>query len=151
MSNVTEIQTNTAIENAMSKILEYAQNPLGETRVITEEVMTIGKHIRQGDIYVERVADNVNKKGFDRTSNRQLAPGSNSGSRHTVSEAVEVFAPKDINVKQVDLGFKATGPILVSKDRFTVDHPEHASFSLPAGTYQVCYQVDPKTMQRVLD
>jgi hypothetical protein len=34
------------------------------------------------------------------------------------------------------------GPLVVSKDRFELTHPEHAHFSLPAGTYQVIYQGD---------
>jgi hypothetical protein len=43
------------------------------------------------------------------------------------------------------------GPLIKSQKDFTIEHPEHAHFQLPAGTYLICYQMNDKTKQRVKD
>jgi hypothetical protein len=44
-----------------------------------------------------------------------------------------------------------TGPIIEATEAFMIQHPEHAHFQLPAGTYQVTYQLDFATRERVRD
>ena len=117
-------------------------NPLRETRVIDE--IGVGQWCRQGDLYVERVGE---AGGGTLTANRQLAPGTTQGSRHTVDASVKVYSATDARVRDNRL----LGPVVESDTRFTISHPEHAEFSLPAGIYQISYQVDWKTQERVKD
>ena len=100
--------------------------------------------VRQGDVYLTRVPDN-HRRGLA-TTDRQLAPGTSKGSRHVVADqqGVSLFKPAD----ETD---PLAGPIVVAEQRFRVTHPEHADFSLPSGTYQVGYQLDPRTRRRVAD
>jgi len=137
------------IKQHFATIREYAANPLGDMRVIDD--FPVGYHVRQGDVYVFRV-DDFDKESFDFTSERQLAPGDTLGSRHTVSDAVNVYKPVVANrVEQTEVGYMGVGPVIVSKDRWTLMHPEHADISICEGTYQIYYQIDPQTMSRVLD
>jgi hypothetical protein len=117
-----------------------------EVRVISEDAMTVGKTIRQGDIYLTRIG--AAPKGLTpypaNESGYQLAPGSTKGSRHCVSKTnVEAFTQEKPGI--ID------GPIVVAKDRFSLTHPEHAWFDLPAGTYKVTYQLDFVRQQRSKD
>lgn len=138
------------ISETLNDIKTYAANPLGETRVI--DSIAVGQHVRQGDVYLELI-DSFDKKEYVVTQDRQLAKGNTKGSRHTVDESVTVYAPKsnNTNAQSTNGGWRVMGPVVVSKDRFTLSHPQHACFSLPGGTYQVSYQVDPNTLQAVLD
>ena len=83
------------------------------------------------------------------TKNRQLAPGVSKGSRHIVSEGPTLFeAPNAGSWRGV-----LNGPLVVSKERFKLTHPEHAHFELPAGSYAVFYQADVQrdVIRRALD
>ncbi len=118
---------------------------------------------RQGDIYIGCVPVGFPKG--KKTKNRQLAPGSNLGSRHIVEGDVEVYATifhcpdwfqpgrgiERLKNQRERLARELLGPVLVSKKGFTVTHPEHGHIKVPAGTWQVCYQMDPRTEQRVQD
>lgn len=131
------------------KIEEYAANPLGDMRVVDE--CPAGKFVRQGDVYVTAVKE-YDSALYVPTENRQLAPGSSKGSRHTVSDSVSVFRLKEeAKVEKTNKGFVVLGPMIESKERFSIMHPEHADISLPPGRYCISYQVDPVTMKRVLD
>jgi len=135
-----------ALEGAIetSHIQEFAANlAVKETRTIAE--MSVGEWVRQGDVYIEKV-DSLS--GWGETTDRQLAPGTTQGSRHMVVGSVTVFACP--NTAQVVRG-RMAGPQIDAKEPFRVGHPEHADMELPAGTYQVWYQTDPRTQQRVLD
>jgi hypothetical protein len=125
------------------------------------EKIDVGQAIRQGDIYMIRVADSgiteiplvngtkmvvntdANKRGA-KLDTRQLAPGETKGSRHIIAEGPSIYKSGAGlptawgGVLQTEL----VGPLVVSNDRFELTHPEHAHFSLPAGTYQVMYQGD---------
>lgn len=103
----------------------------------------VGDPIRQGDIYIQRVADDY-PRGTQ--VGQQLAPGTSKGSRH-VAEGCKVFACTAEALRDEPLH----GPVIVAEQRFTVRHPEHADVSLPSGTYRVGYQIDPRTMRRVAD
>lgn len=123
--------------------------------------------VRQGDLYLWRVASTDEREPLaellrsawpefhlgkigERTSNRQLAPGTTRGSRHEVADgdarALTIYAPSRG-------GHPCEGPLIVADGRFSVVHPEHAEIQLPAGTYQVIYQRDWafEAAQRVQD
>lgn len=145
------MQTKTKVVETYQAIQDYAQSPLGDMRVIDE--CPVGYHVRQGDLYVQRIKS-FNKEDYKEVSNRQLAPGQSKGSRHTVSDSVTVYEPIDKsmgNAEIVNGGIIIKGPIIESKDRFSVMHVEHADMSMPCGTYQIMYQADPQTMRRVQD
>jgi hypothetical protein len=75
----------------------------------------------------------------------QLAPGTSQGSRHTVrlSESVQVWSRTDPGTFD--------GPLIRATERFVVEHPEHADWSLPGGCYRIDYQEDRASRSRVLD
>lgn len=138
------------IKDSLEQIQQYAANPLGNDRVIDK--IEIDHWARQGDVYITKISDSVNLADYAKTADRQLAPGSSKGSRHTVDETVEVWKAKtEQKVDNKNNGYTMLGPVIVSKDRFSILHPDHAHFSLPKGSYQVSYQIDPSTLSRVLD
>lgn len=109
---------------------------LKHVRVIDQ--IEIGQAIRQGDIYLIRIP----KKPKEYTAQRarmtdNLAPGVTEGSRHTINLGAkcEVFD----NPSNTD---PLLGPVVVAGDEFSLLHPEHAHFKLPAGTYQCRFQQD---------
>jgi hypothetical protein len=131
----------------VSEVVNYAKCPFKDTRVI--DAINVGQWIRQGDVYLERIGS---PSDWAETPNRQLAIGTTNGSRHTVFDNVTVLKnPENGVVKKTSTGAVCMGPQVVSKERFTVSHPEHADFSLPAGCYQVRFQVDARSYQRVQD
>lgn len=124
---------------------EAAEKAVQEIRTIKE--IEIGKAVRQGDIYIHRVADN--HPHGKASKSLQLAIGNTQGSRHIAEAPSKVFA----GVKAPDYCRQGTflGPLVISASRFTISHPEHAHVSLPAGAYQITHQMDAMTMQRVRD
>lgn len=111
-----------------------------ETRVVLWHVN--GSVERQGDVYVEHVADDA-PRGKP-TLNRQLAPGNSKGSRHVVEgEGVEIYESRGKSILE--------GPLFYAPNGCTVTHPEHADVDLPDGTYRAAYQLDPRTRARVAD
>lgn len=137
------METMTAVE-ALQKIEECAESACQDVRDIKR--MAIGAVVRQGDIYIHRVADN-HAHGKSAKHN-QLAEGSTMNSRHMAESPAKVFdgttAPKDCTTILL-------GPCVVSDKPFTVSHPEHAHINLPAGIYQVTHQMDARTLGRVRD
>lgn len=108
----------------------------------------------QGDVYIHRVPDNVERGAL--WGSQQVAVGTTTGSRHVAEgEGVEVYHSKGLPkaVKPApDVPASAyQGPIVVAPNGFTLTHPEHAHHVLPAGTYQVTYQVDVVRQARVQD
>lgn len=137
------------VKEKVLEIRSYAESPLKEARVVDE--MALGEWIRQGDVNVVRIEAPAK---WRETLNRQLAIGTTIGSRHTVDESVTVLENPENGVVKRSSGLSTAvclGPQIVSKDRFTISHPEHADFSLPPGCYQVQFQTDPSTQQRVQD
>lgn len=122
-----------------------AQTATRETRHI-EETMAIGQVVRQGDLYIHRVAAD-HPRGMPRTE-RQLAPGTSRGSRHLVEGAVELY--EGITVPR-GLTHTLIGPRLVATARWLGTHPEHAAISMPPGDYQITYQLDAASQRRVVD
>ena len=139
-------QTLPSISDAISMILEA--DPITETRFI--DSIKPGQDARQGDIYIVAIAAiPVDAKS---TLNRQLAPGSTQGSRHSVDAEVSVFNPANLGRKvTTPCGSAFAGPLLRSDTHILIKHPEHADISLPGGCYQVMGQWDPATDKRVAD
>ncbi len=115
----------------------------------------IGHCVQQGDLYIFRVADNHPRGTVAGVGEVQLAQGTSNGARHVAEGEVKVFAgvalpdgvkpPMDVDAAEI------TGPLIVASKTWHVRHPEHPHHRLPAGTYQVTHQFDPKTMRRVVD
>ncbi|MHC4977037.1 MAG: hypothetical protein ACYTF7_10590 [Planctomycetota bacterium] len=125
-----KLMTKTASEVIERIEREAEERP--EVRVINEA--RPGYKIRQGDVYLEFLAVTPSNVG-PLTTDRQLAPGSTQGSRHVAEGDVTVYA--------APTGASAlTGPVIVAKDRWTLTHPEHAHFDMPAGTCRVTFQRD---------
>ena len=142
----------TDIKDKQEEIAAYAASPLGDTRTVEE--IAVGQFARQGDVYLLRV-ESV-PAGAKPCADRQLAPGTTQGSRHTVTDEVDVYRPQGFGTVErlgtrENVAARSVGHVLESKERFTVSHPEHADISLPAGTYQVYHQVDCRTLERVRD
>lgn len=124
----------TAIE-VVTQIERKAAESTPSLRVVKR--MKVGAVVRQGDLYLERLAALPKELG-KRTADRQLAIGQTQGSRHVIDpapEGLEIYAPpKDANA--------LVGPVVSSPNRIRLTHPEHGHFDLPAGIYQVRYQRD---------
>lgn len=130
-------------EQVRQQIERAAQQASPRLRKVA--VIQPGEAIRQGDIYVVRIAKAPKQVGM-LTANRQLAPGQTRGSRHVVEGELKVYeAP--------ERGSPLEGPVVVATKAFRVTHPEHAHFELPAGTYRVLYQRDfsREELERVYD
>lgn len=120
--------SNTTAQEAIQRITE--------ARPVTDERdcrgMSVGEWARQGDVYVERLADNSKPIG-KRTTNRQAAPGNTQGSRHMIEG--------DVVVRETS-GDPLRGPVVVAKGDWWLRHPEHAHMQFGAGVYQVRFQRD---------
>jgi hypothetical protein len=139
MEQLTAVQARERIER------EAKEKAVQEVRHIKS--IEIGKVVRQGDIYIHRVADE-HKHGKESKS-RQLAIGNTQGSRHVAESPSKAFDGTTLPTYCDQRTF--LGPLVQSKKRFTVTHPEHAHVSLPAGCYQITHQTDARTMGRVQD
>lgn len=151
----TKTQTPAVVHDT---IIAAGKSPDRDIRFVRE--MAIGQHVRQGDVYLLRLAKRP--ADFDKTTtNRQLAPGTSKGSRHVAEgKAVSLFIATDERAARSSLarlpGVQGRDRLLVgacveAADRFIVSHPEHAHHSLPAGCYAVLFQLDPRSMRRVED
>jgi hypothetical protein len=139
------MKTKTVIE-AHEEIERLAkENAVQEVRRI--QSIEIGKVIRQGDIYLHRV-DEKHTRG-KKLKSRQLALGNTMGSRHIAESPAKVFEGTTLPGWCDQRTF--LGPLVESKKRFTVTHPEHAHVDVPAGCYQITHQTDARTMERVQD
>lgn len=142
MSTETVMTAKRAIEHITEQATFKAK---GDDRRVN---LAIGKHVRQGDIYICRVADD-HARG-EETRDRQLAQGESRGSRHIAEAPAKVFAgttaPANALNSRVFLG-----PCITSESDFMISHPEHANVILTAGTYQIVHQMDAMTLKRVED
>ncbi len=130
-----------------------AVKPDVEVRIVRR--IEIGSAIQQGDVYLFRVSDDHAKGKQIGKGKKQIAVGSHIGARHVAKGAVTVYegvslpdgvkSPMNVETQEI------CGPVIVATDTFSLIHPEHAHHELPAGTYQVTYQLDMRTMRRVVD
>jgi hypothetical protein len=141
----------TTVETAVKKVRDSKP----DAKVREYETLDIGKAVRQGDVYVHRVADEHPHGKRIGAKLVQIALGSSNGARHEAKGAVKVYAgttlPEYVTAPQDVQASEITGPLIVADKPWSVVHPEHPHFKLPKGTYQVTYQRDPKTMKRVQD
>ena len=101
-------------------------------RVLADHEIPVGATVRQGDIYLQRVRAPDGRLRSWRDGH-QLAPGSHPGARHVVNGAARLRAYMEpLNAR--------SGPVVFATSRIDVDHPEHATISLPPGVYEVTYQ-----------
>lgn len=135
-----------AVEDVHAEIERTArEKAVSEIRMV--EKIEIGQAVRQGDIYVHRVAPG-HQRG-PKLESRQLAVGDSQGSRHVAELPADVYAGIELPESCAPGTF--LGPVIVSLGRFKIVHPEHAHFSLPDGVYQVTHQSDARTKERVID
>lgn len=139
------------VKTGLEKIEAEAKAAPHDTRVI--KTMAVGQAIRQGDIYL-RMIDHIPAEQLKKLKpwkGSQLVRGTEGGARH-MAEGVKLY---ESDRQRFAADGKAVttllGPIVVAKKRCTITHPEHAHFELPMGAYQVVYQLDARTMQRVRD
>lgn len=142
------LSKNLSATEAFERVAREAESKSSqEVRFI--EKMEVGKVVRQGDLYVHCV-ESSHPKG-KQLPITQLVPGVSQGSRHCV-DGGRVFEgkalPKWMPNGRSDV---VMGPVVENGERFTVTHPEHAHVSLPPGCYQVTYQLDAQSLQRVQD
>ena len=110
--------------------------------------MQIGQVVRQGDIYIHKV-DPTHTHGKE-TPNHQLAMGITLGSRHIADENFTVYEGTTLP-SWVSRGHFLGPCIVTKKDTALISHPEHANVALGPGAYQICHQMDVRTMQRIRD
>jgi len=103
------------------------------TRVIAN--FPIGKGIRQGDVYVKRVAS-IPPDYCIHTMNLQIAKGNTKGSRHILEEqpGLRIYIKSEPG--------PLDGPAFTSVTEIHLTHPEHPCFKIPAGSYVSYYQID---------
>jgi len=136
---------------AVEKVTRAKHDP--DVRIIRR--MEIGSVIQQGDLYVHRLPEKHARGKQIAAGKAQVALGDNMGARHVAEGEIAVFAsttlpagvkaPMDVSASEI------CGPVVVARDTWSLTHPEHAHFTLPAGVYGVTYQYDPRTMRRVQD
>jgi len=132
-----------AIE-VLRKIEGAAQSASKETREC--EGIRVGQVVRQGDIYLHRVADDHPRGN---PVGPKLAMGDLMNARHIAEAPAECFEGTTLPAYCAAGTF--LGPVIVSPGVFVVSHPEHAAYRLGAGTYQVTHQADARTLERVRD
>lgn len=117
-----------------------------DTRIIPDS-MKVGQSIRQGDVYLTRIAK-IPKEHTKVSTNPQIVEGSTQGSRHLLRES---------DMKHIKVLFNPSnntptlGPVIEATERFQLTHPEHAHFDMPAGIYSVTYQMNWADKERVRD
>lgn len=124
-----------------------------EVRVLRR--IEIGHGVQQGDVYLWRVEKKHAKGKIIGEGDVQVALGTGNGARHMAVGKLKVYQGKLLPawVRPME-GVEPsiiTGPVIVAEESWNLAHPEHAAHVLPAGTWQVTYQFDPRTMQRVMD
>lgn len=135
--------------DAIQKIKAQARH-MPEVRVITG--MKVGEVVRQGDIYIERVAK-IEGKG-KAVASRQLAPGTSKGSRHIVDESPAVTLWESKPTLNGKAAFQV-GAAIEAKGDFSITHPEHAFIRFVVGPvaqfFQVWFQADYARKERAQD
>jgi hypothetical protein len=101
---------------------------------------------RQGDLYIELLAEVPAGAVPIAKPSKQLAPGETQGSRHILDSLAGVTMYRLAEPTVLD------GPIVVLEKTRTLTHPEHGDVVLPPGTYGVTYQREyAEELRRVAD
>jgi hypothetical protein len=139
------MKTETVAEISARIEREATERKVQEVRRV--ETMKVGAVVRQGDIYVHRVAKGHPRGG--KTETRQLARGVTRGSRHMLEAPAKAF--EGTTVPSTCRPGTLLGPFVESERRVRITHPEHAWIDLPAGAFQITYQRDARTGAAVQD
>lgn len=108
-----------------------------------------GEAVRQGDLYLIRLAKLPKGAVAIENPSPQLVPGRTRGSRHVITAetfaACVLHAPARATepaLRSASGGREAEfdGPVIDAVAPFEVSHPEHGHFILPPGVYAVRYQ-----------
>jgi hypothetical protein len=118
------------VDRVVRSIVEGARAASREVRFV--RACAPGEAVRQGDVYLYALA--APPRHGAELSSRQLAPGTSVGSRHVLAGPGALHARAILDAHD--------GPYLHARSRVTITHPEHAHISLPAGWYEVRFQVD---------
>ena len=102
----------------------------------------IGEGVRQGDVYLERIAEVPDGATIVRHPSPQIAPGTTQGSRHVIDPitGMEVY-----RLRQPGL---LDGPVIRATQALTITHPEHGWITVPSGVYAVTYQREGGEVER---
>jgi hypothetical protein len=129
MREATDIATNEVLRDVADQA-ERIRNDAEQRPAFVDP----GDEVRQGDVYLTRLAGLP--RGLvkvDRPA-RQLAPGDTQGSRHCLRSL------RGVRVYRLAEPGPLDGPVIEAEREWAVDHPEHANFVLPPGVYAVTYQ-----------
>lgn len=141
-----------ASEKSAVEILKDIQKQAEATKnamPIVVEAIKVGEMVRQGDIYIKRLAKAPTGCTLDtKNAEGKLAEGETQGSRHYIAAedraSVKLFTLDNANALD--------GPILEAEKAFRVTHPEHGDVTVPAGTYAITYQrAYADELRRVMD
>lgn len=137
--------TKMTAEQAHKLVEAYGEKARPDIRVVKN--MKVGQVVRQGDVYLKMIKSPEIDESYAEYRNNQIAPGNTKGSRHIVSGNVKMFIKKEMSRQDN----ATTGPVISASEEFCVTHPEHAHMQLPAGDYQVTYQLNFAQQHRVRD
>lgn len=121
---------------------------IDNSKPVFANLMSAGDTTVQGDVHITLLDAEI--AGGTLAKSRQLAPGTTQGSRHFATGDCDVLnVPKDQAIEALNRLIPETrglqlfvGPMIRAIGDVTVEHPEHAWQTLPAGS---CYLV---TIQR---
>ena len=140
--------TSTSIQDVIAQLIREADEKAIQSERVVHR-MEVGRVLRQGDIYIHRVADDHPHGKEIARGKIQLALGQSVGQRHfLVGDLVAYEGTKPPPTCKPDI---MLGPCVVVRKRAANTHPEHAHASLPPGTYQIEHQLNWRTRQRVQD
>ena len=117
-------------KEVLGRIEAEAQTPSWAVRVVP--VCRPGEGIRQGDVYVHALPF-VPPHGRV-LATRQLVQAGSTSRGHVIEGDAALY--------ERDRAGRFDGPLLELRSRAVLTHPEHAPISLPAGWYDVRYQID---------
>lgn len=146
METMTAVQAHALVER------EGKSKAKAEIRDVRATLVP-GKAVRQGDVYLVRLADAMVETARRCTpmKTKQLVDGTTQGSRHVVVGASLFEADPALKLPACVRRDALLGPVIVATSDFTVTHPEHAHVLCAAGAYQTIHQLDARTRQRVAD
>jgi hypothetical protein len=117
-------------KEVLGRIETEAQSPSWAVRVVPD--CQPGEGIRQGDVYVHALPSVPNHGHLLAT--RQLVQAGSTSRGHVIEGDAALY--ERYRAGPFD------GPLLELRSRAVLTHPEHAHISLPAGWYEVRYQID---------
>lgn len=136
-------------EKAITLIEGIAATPDATERDATD--LKIGEGIRQGDIYVIRVdGRRLAKRKVQALTERNLAQNTGTGHGHIAEGNLLTYPSLEGPIPGVKPD-ALRGLSIRANEEWLLKHDEHCSFKLPAGYFQVLFQLDWETRKRVED